>query len=632
MKKKWLDNLGLADIKYVEEAGPDKNYRTMKWQRIVGICAACFLVIALNLILFIPYSTELPSVKQYQDSEYYALIQRLNVISYKPPKYKNNFELVMDKISGLFSFGLKTDMAPMDPEFNDMASGTGGTYNEVTDNQVDGVIELDRIKRSDKYIFYLDIDKLRVYDIAGDETEELAAYEIDTRYLKENNIGLYLSGDCTTVTLVLPRYRTADEAGEYSANEPCVEILSLDVTNPENIKSTGSFAITGNYMTSRSTDGKILLISEFYISESKLNFANTSTFVPRTFKNGEWKYVAVSDIVIPENLSELRYTVVTRLDERTLTPDGNTAFLSYSTDAYVTGENIYLTHPYVQNSEKNGQTYTETVTDITSVNYTNEIMAVVGTVTVRGYVKDQYSFDEYEGILRVVTTTNRRMSEGNTDTRYYNSAILKVASGVSNASLYCISLDNFEIAASVIDFAPDYEEVRSVRFDKTAGYVCTSIEVSDPVFFFDLTDINNITYSDTGTIEGYSSSLINMGNGFLLGIGRGDWSSVKIEVYEEYEDDVRSVCKYELPNASYSEEYKSYYVNREKGLIGLGITDYSKSHAVSRYILLEFNGYELYSLINVELNGENAYKRSVLIDGYMYIFGSADFKVIKIDL
>ena len=94
MKKKWLKNMGLADARYVDEASPDMNYRKSNWKRITGVCVACLLVLVLNLVLFIPYSTELPSVAQYRESEYYALIQKLNVINYKPPKYKNKFELL----------------------------------------------------------------------------------------------------------------------------------------------------------------------------------------------------------------------------------------------------------------------------------------------------------------------------------------------------------------------------------------------------------------------------------------------------------------------------------------------------------------------------------------------------------
>ena len=181
--------------------------------------------------------------------------------------------------------------------------------------------------------------------------------------------------------------------------------------------------------------------------------------------------------------------------------------------------------------------------------------------------------------------------------------------------------------ASVIDFAPPREEVQSVRFDKEIAYVCTSIELSDPVFFFDLSDLSNITYKDTGTIEGFSTSLINLGGGYLLGIGRGNsWSGFKVEVYEEASDGVRSVCSYELEYAQYSTEYKSYYVDRRNQLVGIGVTD----NMESRYILLHFDGYELVELVNVRLNGSPAQMRGVCIDGYMYMFGSDDFKVEKI--
>ena len=648
MKKKWLESMGLADIEYVDEASPDKNYRKFKWyMQIASAAVACMLVLVCAHVLFVPKSVEVPSVSKYSDSEYYELIEKLNVINYKAPKYKNNFELLLNTVSGFFSLGAKGEDMSNAPAMGDNkfenSDGTSepgeanGTYNEVTDNQVEGVIELDRIKRSDEYIFYFDSDKLCAYNIAGEETELIGSYSVNGGYLIKSKVGFYLSNDCNTVTLVIPRYRTeyapkVDSAQKYSDSSPCVEILSLDVSNPRDIKESGRFVITGNYITSRSIDGEILLLSEFCIEKSKLDFANIATFVPRVMKNGEWNYMSVSDIVIPENLSELRYTVLMRLNQRTLEPDASCAFLSYSSDAYITKSNVYLTHGYLHNSEQGEKKYSETLTDITSVNYTGDRVSVGGTVTVRGYVKDQYSFDEYDGILRVVTTTNRRVNYNDSYGVSFATmtSLLKSAVGVSNASLYCISTDTFEVVASVIDFAPDYEEVRSVRFDKEIGYVCTSVEVSDPVFFFDLSDVNNITYKDTGTIEGYSSSLVNIGNGYLLGIGRESWSSFKVEVYEDYSEGVRSVCEYVIKNADYSEDYKSYYVDRERGFIGIGVTDYNEKEGESRYILLAFNGYDIYPIINVALKGDNLTKRGVLIDEYMYMFASDEFKVVKI--
>ena len=54
------------------------------------------------------------------------------------------------------------------------------------------------------------------------------------------------------------------------------------------------------------------------------------------------------------------------------------------------------------------------------------------------------------------------------------------------------------------------------------------------------------------------------------------------------------------------------------------------SDEARRYILLHFDGYELVELVNVPLFGDPANMRGVYIDGYMYMFGSNDFKVEKI--
>ena len=322
-----------------------------------------------------------------------------------------------------------------------------------------------------------------------------------------------------------------------------------------------------------------------------------------------------------------------KLDEKTLDLKGTAAYLSYSEDVYVSEDHVFLTRVYADTKKNEDSTYTRnSMTELSCLTYGGNSFESKGNVTVRGYVKDQWSMDEYEGILRVFTTTNAttvRKEDYNISSS--SAENLQTATGLSNASLYCIDLTTFEVVTSVIDFAPPREEIQSVRFDGETAYVCTSVELSDPVFFFDLSDPGNITYKDTGTIEGFSTSLINLGEGYLLGIGRGDsWSSFKVEVYEETEDGVRSVCSYKLENAEYSTDYKSYYVDRQNQLVGIGVVDKSGGNTETRYLLLHFDGYELIELVNIQLSGEPAKMRGVYIDGYMYIFGFNDFKVEKV--
>ena len=643
-KKNWYKGLSLADDKYVAEAHPDNIIRPKRNRGFISLVAACacFVLVICNLWLFIPFNTTPPDVSQYADSEYYGLIQKLNVLTFERPKYKNNAEKLW---AGLKDVSLdKTIDVVYDEVCGELenaptsvgeASGTG-SYQEITDNQVEGIIEADRIKRSDTHIYYLDDEVLRIYSIDKENTAEIGSYALygGSKNYYFDQWEFYLSSDCKTVTVVTQYYTK----NNHSKSNCYVNLISLDVSDPENIVKKDEFSITGEYMSSRMTNGSILLLTGFVINKQEIDFDDATTFVPQIDEGNGLYCIPANGIVSPDNLSNTRYTVVMKLDENTLELQGTAAYLSYSEDVYVSLDHVFLTHVFADKEENEDRTITRnSMTEISCLTYGGNSFEIQGNVTVRGYVKDRWSMDEYEGILRVFTTTNATtVREQSYDNANVSADVLLTATGESNASLYCIDLSTFEIVASVVDFAPPREEIQSVRFDKETAYVCTSIELSDPVFFFDLSNLNNITYKDTGTIEGFSTSLINLGNGYLLGIGRGDsWSSFKVEVYEETDDGVRSVCSYELDNAEYSTDYKSYYVDRQNQLVGVGVVDNSyyttnRHSKFRRYILLHFDGYDLLELVNVPLFGNPANMRGVYIDGYMYMFGNKDFKVEKV--
>ena len=173
-KKKLLRSFDLVDEKYVDEADPEKNgavrkntfskSKIMKWSALVASLLA--VVIVANVFLFMPYDHNPPSVDEYANNEYYPIIKKLNQLTYTPPKYKNLFEYIKDSLENIDIGFVKEDVAgdaPMDnmapmPGANAPSSNLkneNGVYEEVTDNQVSGVTEADRIKRSDKYIYYL---------------------------------------------------------------------------------------------------------------------------------------------------------------------------------------------------------------------------------------------------------------------------------------------------------------------------------------------------------------------------------------------------------------------------------------------------------------------------------------------
>jgi uncharacterized secreted protein with C-terminal beta-propeller domain len=208
----------------------------------------------------------------------------------------------------------------------------------------------------------------------------------------------------------------------------------------------------------------------------------------------------------------------------------------------------------------------------------------------------------------------------------------------SNVSLYIFDLNDNALAYKVEDFAPEGEEATAVRFRGDELYVCTAVVVTftDPVYFFDLSDYENITYNDTGIIEAYSDHLIDYGDGFALGIGRENWQYSKVDMYEMGDGNVVSVDTFKFGGV-YSLNYKSYLVNRENNLFGFGVDHYYDGYGnvdnglQTRYILLQFNGYE-FTVYNFVVKGLRADTvRAAYIDGYLYITTEDDLVVKKID-
>lgn len=601
---------------------------------MAAVSCACAVFLTFNLVLFLPFNTTPPSVAEYKNSEYYPVIKQLNAVTYEPPKHKNNFAKLMAGVKEIFSFGCGavSDLkggAAVDFETNE--SGAGNGYVETTDNQVSGVIEGDLVKRTTSHIFYLSPQRgngayeyqLRVYSIEGVQSALVSSYTIPSpngliSYYA--NVEAYLSQDGETLTVIGSCYRERFK----QSSELFTELISLDISDPTNIREWGRNYIAGQYVSSRLVDGKILLVNNYHAVVSQIDFADENTFIPRYGDIDDLQQVACEDIVCPDGATNTQYAVVCEIDEKSLEIEGCVALLSYSSDIYVSQENLFVARAYENVKKLGDRTESVAKTEISCLYYGGQGIQYKGSFMLDGNVKNQYSMDEYEGVLRVVTGTEYRISDP-ADT-VFEASVFKT---VRNANLYCVRLSDFEIVGKVERFAPDGETVESVRFDGTKAYVCTAVVITltDPVFAFDLSDMQNITCVDTGVIEGYSTSLVQFKDGYLLGVGYGEWDMLKIEIYEETETAVRSVCSYEL-SASFSEEYKSYFIDRERGLVGLGVYDYAAEHG-NRYLLLLFDGYALTPIVNEELTGYNEYKRAVLIDGYFYMFGD-EFKVVQI--
>ncbi len=617
--------IGNVDEKYIREADPTASREGVK-RRKFTVIAACITVFAvfLSLWLFLPFSGELEDLSKYSDSEYYGLMLKVQELACRPANYRyaNNFEKYVLRAGKFLYFAATEDGAAVPNASGDIAD----KYEEVTDNQYDGVVEGDLFKRSDKNIFYLDPRELILHSYSIEGERELD--EFDLREVIGKNAGngfqseIFLSPDCAKLTVIIPGYNQT------------IAVM-LDVTNAADIKSADVVEISGSVITSRMKDGKLLLVTGMPIYNNP-DFSDESAFLPQITKNGECESLAAPDILYNDDCTNAYYTVAVMLDAESLDVLGSLAVLDNAWVVSVSEDNIFLGCNYYGYFEKPGDYDNEIIikninqTNIYTISYSSGVLENKGSVRIDGFLNDQYSLDEKDGVLRVVTETNTRTGKRyrRVDNEVYSYSSIETH---RSADLYCIDLETYEIVGKVVGFAPEGEQVASVRFDGDKAYVCTAVVVSftDPVFFFDLSDMSNITYTDTGVIEGFSTSLIELEGGYLLGIGYSDArTTLKFEIYEEKNGMVVSVCDYELRGVEFSEDYKSYYINRKDNLFGL----MTSTNYESEYILVHFNGGAIVPAANVRFERviSTDWARATMIDGKLYVFAEGQFEVVAI--
>lgn len=578
---------------------------------ILAVAAGLLLFVALQLVLFIPYPSGLPDISRFAGSPYYGLMQQLNSLTHTPPAHKNNFEAWFGDF-----------FAPVAPDSDDADSEPAapedeGGYVEVTDNQTDGVIEGDLFKRTQSHIFYLHREgggtSLSAFTIAQENSALCGRLDVASEGgLSVAGYGpaeLFLNREGTAALLLLSA-NSKEGAQAYTA------AVAVDVSDPANMREVGRVYVSGGLVSARLVGEDLLLVTNFAVRPGP-DFADESQYLPHIGAPGAFESLPAEDIFFDETASAARYTVLCRVRFDDLTVEGCAAFLSFSSGVYASQQNIFLTHSYAAESEACGEvnyTFSERRSEIACVSYAGGGLAYRGSADVAGTVLNQYSMDESGGVLRVVTTTRST----------YRSGDAPQGAFASNAAVYAVDLSDFSASAVLTNFAPPGEEVTSVRFEGDIAWVCTAriVELTDPVFRIDLSDLSNVTFTETGTIAGYSSSLVDFVGGTLLGVGYGEGGAFKAEVYAHAGDAVISVAVYERA-ARFSEDYKAYLIDRERGLLGLHLFDYADYADV--YLLLRFDGTALAPVLELEIEGANQNvhaTRACIAEGWLYVVGA----------
>lgn len=636
-RKKMLMHMDLIDDEFITEAAPKRKERR-HFRTLAVLIAACLVISVIIGGLAIAFSingkgdkqTNLPDsenppyIEQYADSEYYEIIKKIYAEASKPAE---------DSDSG-------QNTAPKDEYPADMLPSNG----EMTETPIAGVIEGNLIKRSDKYIYYLCGNTIRVCTIDGENSVEAGSYTINDISVN-SEWDIHLSEDGKTVTVIAPSYRGVD----------ATYLIQLDVSNPENITEKNRVSVAGYQDVSPSfTNGKILVFSIYFIDYQNLDFSDKSTFLPWVETKDGVSYIPASNIGTPEMYMDdyTCYTVVSEFDENTLAYIDSHAVFTYANHMYVSTDKIFIALTVFKRTISREENYdiSFSTSGIYGLSYSGNTLTFLGIADIDGYLIGQECMDEYNGILRVMSSINR-------GEKYYNDDI---DNSVYSASLYCIDPDTMQIIGSLERLVPNRNFLEEVHFDKNIVYVRTKdYSTADSMFIIDMNDINNITCSYAGATPRFSlssKSFVNIGDGYLLYIGQGERSStLRIEIYEKTEDGIVSVCEYEIQDAVYSFNNEAYYIDRENRLIGFGVglykftsnfsPEHDDDHEVEyeyekHYILLSFEDSELKVIEEFPISGLPSSMRTLYIDGYLYLFGyevsgqseySFEFKVIPVN-
>ena len=433
-------------------------------------------------------------------------------------------------------------------ESSDSSAGSSAPkdYSE-TNTQVEGVDEADLVKTDGTKLFTLmgkDLVIVKSWPIA--DAGELGRVTLDAQ-----GHALYLRGTDVVVLSATSRHQLENDTSDnyyYGYGwQPITLVTIIDVSNPAQPKITDRMAYEGYSVSTRRIDNRLYLVQrssynwdglEYWADvpygapEQEINEAfdalaakNTKIIADRTLADFVPWYAELSPegalgekspITACENTyypsvfsGEGSLTTVTvDLDSTAKAPTGATVLGDWGT-VYASKEALYLAATNWSWWWWWGDAADDhkILTHIHKFAFDDETGAATYTASgsVEGYVLNQFSMDEFEGSLRVATTT---ASNG-----WWNDETSESAVTVLNQSGASL-----ETVGHVGGLGKG-ERIFSVRFVGEKGYVVTFRQV-DPLYVLDLRNPYQPKVSGELKIPGFSRYLHPIDGDHLLTIGR----------------------------------------------------------------------------------------------------------------
>lgn len=483
-------NLDSDNIKNAIEESHNKRikFTNSKAFKTAVSLVACIAIVAVSLNLAFTQSNQKPPVTnnsvQSENAVFNTFSSAKEIKEYFKSIEKNNksYNFLKDTIKGA-----------------ETAENTASLTYSKTNVQVENVDEADIIKNDGEYIYTANSNsenKISIYKPDGKKVKLMSQIEYNNVDDDENEAfisDIYIYNN----SLIAQSYSYDENSWEYTN----IDIYSLaDIKKPKKIYS---FSQQGSYVSSRITNGKLLVVSNRYISSDLCK--TDEDYLPKTKINSAEKSLSPKDICIVNDSNSESFLIVSEID---LLSKENIAVSKAIAGA---GTNIYCNENnlYIANSIWDDQNQAHRLKDISpTLKFNTEIYKIditsgikfTAKATVSGAVNNQFSMDEYAGNFRIATTASDEKSNDINKLYVFDSSLKKLG--------------------EIEGFAKG-ESIQAVRFSGNTAYVIT-YENTDPLFVIDLSNAQKPKIKGSVKISGFSTNLIPISSNQLLGIGYAD--------------------------------------------------------------------------------------------------------------
>ena len=524
------------------------------------------------------------SVKSYNERidkynrEYYSQTQlelkkvsSLEEINPLKLTYKKTLgERIKDSFSSIGD-GLKDIIIEESTSSSIISPGSSNSFE--TNEQVKGINEADVSKCDGKYIYTLNSESFTIYSLAGNVI------------VRNKDI------DLTTYSAM------------YIHNEDIIIVGKKKTTILE--FANGLLNTTTTFEYSSYSDSRVK--GDYLYLITSLGSLGSDEKVKDAYYDG---YSTVDTVysIIKYNLNDYTYTEAKNLNK-------GTAKLYFSENHIYLATNVFVPSTYKELSKTNF---------ISILSIFDLELKPIAALRLKGSVLNQFSMDEYNGYIRIVTTNQSGTENHMNAISIFDLSTLKLVGQLNEG----IGIGR--------------QTVKSVRFSGDTCYIVT-YENKDPLYELDLSDVTSPRIVSSYAAPGYSSYLHNFtinGEKYLFGVGvLDDQTSIKVSVYKdddettqigsdfvfypyyffEGEKENNGIVINDTLNYQVLNNHKALFIKEDGDTLFLGMGVTLNEYFILKISVTEENVITLYKRISLKSNF--AYSRCYLCNGKLYITG-----------